>query len=232
MITVRKSNERGAFNHGWLDTKHTFSFSRYIDRNHMGFRSLRVINEDWVAPGQGFGEHPHADMEILTYVVDGALAHKDSTGNQETIRPGDVQRMTAGAGIEHSEFNPSTSEPVHLLQIWIHPHTRGLAPSYEQKHFDAASRRGVLKLVASPTGEDGSISINTDAKLYASLLGAGQDATLAISPKRGAWVQVVKGEITVNGAVLKDGDGAAITDEASLRISARNDSEFLVFDLA
>lgn len=232
MIQVRKSEERGHFDHGWLDTRHTFSFGMYHDPAFMGFRSLRVINEDVVAPGKGFGEHPHQDMEIITYVLEGALAHRDSLGNGESIRPGDVQRMTAGSGIEHSEFNASKTEPVHLLQIWIRPRKRELEPGYEQKHFDLKSSRGRLVLVASPDGAEGSVTIQTDARLYAGVLGKGQSATLELRPGRHTWVQVARGGVEVNGTVLRAGDGAAVSDETKLVLRASEDAEMLVFDLA
>ena len=231
MITVRKSEERGAFNFDWLDTKHTFSFGHYIDRKQMGFRTLRVINEDVVAPGQGFGRHPHADMEIITYVLSGELAHGDSIGNAKTIKPGEVQVMTAGSGIEHQEFNPSKTDPVHLLQIWILPKTRNAAPRYDQKYFDEASRAGALKLVVSEVGRDGSLAINQDARLYASTLKAGQSVTHRFTAGRHGWVQVAKGSVTVNDTPLATGDGAAISDVPSLLISAKQDAEILVFDL-
>ncbi len=231
MLTLRPSVERGHFNHGWLDTFHTFSFSRYIDRNHMGYRSLRVINEDFVAAGMGFGEHPHEDMEIITYIVSGQLAHKDSTGNAETINPGDIQYMSAGSGIFHSEFNPSKTSPVHLLQIWILPEQRDLPPRYDQKHFAPESRRNVLRLVASHDGRDGSIRVHQDMSLYASLLDEGQTLTHALTAGRGAWLQLIKGELRVNGKTIAAGDGVAIEDEASLTITASQSAEFLLFDL-
>jgi len=232
MITIRKSEDRGHFDFGWLDTRHTFSFGDYRDPAHVGFRSLRVINEDHVAPGRGFGEHPHSDMEIITYVLAGELAHKDSLGHVKTIVPGEVQRMTAGSGIEHSEFNHSKTQPVHLLQIWIRPRARGLAPGYEQVSFPAEKRRGQLALVASPSGAEGSVTINTDAKLYAGLLAPGQSATLELAPGRHAWVQVARGAVTVNDNDLEAGDGAAISTEQRVTIAAREDAEVLVFDLA
>lgn len=232
MIQVRPSDERGRFDHGWLDTRHTFSFGDYHDPAHMGFRTLRVINEDVVAPGQGFGEHPHRDMEIITWVLSGALAHKDSLGNGESIKPGDVQRMTAGSGIEHAEFNASRTEPVHLLQIWIRPAQRGLQPGYEQKHFPLEARRGRLALLVSPDAAEGSLKIHQDARLYAGLFTPGESATLAIGEKRHAWVQVARGSITLNGVALGAGDGAAISGEPALELRATSDAEVLVFDLA
>lgn len=231
MITIRKSDDRGHFNHGWLDTYHTFSFSRYYDPAHMGFRALRVINEDLVAAGKGFGAHPHDNMEILTYIVSGALEHKDSLGTGSTIRPGDIQRMTAGTGIQHSEFNPSKTDPVHLLQIWLQPAQRGHKPSYDQKHFSEAERRDRLRLIASPDAADGSIKVTEDIRLYASLLSEGKRAEIEIKPGRHAWVQLIAGAIDVNGARLEAGDGAAISDEARLAIAAGQDSELIVFDL-
>jgi redox-sensitive bicupin YhaK (pirin superfamily) len=231
MITVRKSNDRGHFNHGWLDTYHTFSFSRYHDPAHMGFRALRVINEDFVAPGKGFGAHPHDNMEILTYIVSGALEHKDSLGTGSTIRPGDIQRMTAGTGIQHSEFNPSKDEPVHLLQIWLRPARQGHKPSYDQKHFSEAERRDRLRLVASPDAADGSIKVTEDIRLYASLLSEGKRAAIDIGPGRHAWVQVIRGAVEVNGTRLSVGDGASVSDESRLSIVASQDSELIVFDL-
>ncbi len=232
MIQVRKSEERGHFDHGWLDTRHTFSFGMYHDPAFMGFRSLRVINEDVVAPGKGFGEHPHQDMEIITYVLNGALAHRDSLGNGEAIRAGDVQRMTAGSGIEHSEFNASKTEPVHLLQIWIRPRKRGLEPGYEQKHFELGPSRGRLVLVASQDGAEGSVTIQTEARLYAGVLGKGQSAALELKPGRHAWVQVAHGGVEVNGTSLRAGDGAAVSEETELALRANEDAEVLVFDLA
>jgi redox-sensitive bicupin YhaK (pirin superfamily) len=191
MIRVRRASERGHFDHGWLDTFHTFSFARYYDPGHMGFRSLRVINEDRVAPGRGFGTHPHEDMEIVTYVLSGALAHRDSLGTGSTIRPGELQRMTAGTGITHSEFNPSDAEPVHLYQIWLLPEREGLEPSYEQRAFPEDERRNRLRLVASPDGQDGSLSIRQDARLYLATLDGGREASHELAPGRHAWVQVL-----------------------------------------
>jgi redox-sensitive bicupin YhaK (pirin superfamily) len=232
MITVRKSSERGHFDHGWLDTYHTFSFARYHDPEHMGFRSLRVINEDTVAPGRGFGAHPHDNMEIITYILSGTLAHKDSTGRAQEIKPGDVQHMSAGTGIMHSEFNPSPTEPVHLMQIWIEPSEENIRPAYGQTHFPEAARRDRLRLVASPDGAEGSIAIHTDARLYATILGKGKAAGLDLKPGRHAWVQVLRGGLEVNGEKLAAGDGAGISDEKSLALTATDDAEALVFDLA
>jgi quercetin 2,3-dioxygenase len=232
MITVRKSSDRGHFNFGWLDTHHTFSFGHYYDAKQMSFRSLRVINEDVVAPGQGFPEHPHDNMEIITYILSGELAHKDSLGSAHTIRPGDVQHMTAGAGIEHSEFNPSSAEPVHLLQIWIKPQERNLKPTYDQTHFPEDTRRDQLRLVASPDGQDGAIRIFQDVRLYASLLTEGKSVTHPLPPGRHAWVQVGRGSVTLNGTTLAQGDGAAVSDEVQLTIRAVQDADLLLFDLA
>jgi hypothetical protein len=232
MLTIRKANERGGANHGWLDTKHTFSFADYYDPRHMGFRALRVINEDKVLPGRGFGTHSHRDMEIVSYVLAGALAHKDSMGSGGVIQPGDVQRMSAGTGVMHSEFNASQQDPVHFLQIWIMPDREGVKPSYEEKRFDPAAKKGKLKLVASPDGADGSVVINADAKLYASLLGPGEKAELRLGQGRFSWVHVARGEVTLNGQRLGPGDGAALSDEAKVALEGVNDAEVLVFDLA
>jgi redox-sensitive bicupin YhaK (pirin superfamily) len=232
MITLRKASERGHADHGWLDTHHTFSFAGYFDPEHMGFRSLRVINEDRVAPGEGFGTHPHRDMEIITYVLEGALQHRDSMGTGAVIRPGEVQRMSAGTGVTHSEFNASSKDPVHLLQIWIMPGKKGLAPSYEQRKFDDADRRGRLRLVASPDGRDGSVKVHQDARLYASLLSTGQEASYDNAPERHAWLQVARGNLTVNGQELGAGDGLAVSGAERLAIKARSDAEILLFDLA
>lgn len=232
MIKIRKSEERGGGNYGWLDTKYTFSFNTYHDPKFMGFRNLRVINEDYVAENQGFGTHGHADMEIITYVVEGALAHKDSTGGEEVLRPHEVQRMTAGTGIQHSEFNPSKTEKVHLYQIWILPEKDGLTPGYEQTYFAPETKKGKLKLVASRGGDDGSVKINQDVKLYSSILANGETVSLDIAENRHAWIQIVKGKVEVNGEILNAGDGAAISDERRLEIqSLADDTEFLLFDL-
>jgi quercetin 2,3-dioxygenase len=230
MITIRKAGERGHFNLGWLDTYHTFSFDQYYDPSHMSFRSLRVINEDRVAPGRGFPTHSHRDMEIITYILEGELKHQDSMGNGSVIRPGDVQRMTAGTGVSHSEANPSRENPVHLLQIWIMPNARGLTPGYEQKAFSEEERRGKLRLVASPDGSDGSVRINQDARLYASILDKGQEVTHQLGKDRHAWVQVARGSVTVNGQRFDQGDGAAVSGEP-LVIMAVVPSETLLFDL-
>jgi redox-sensitive bicupin YhaK (pirin superfamily) len=232
MLTVRRAADRGQANYGWLDSRHTFSFGEYYDPQHMGFRALRVINDDRVSPGQGFGTHPHRDMEIISYVVEGALEHRDSMGTGSVIRPGDVQRMSAGTGVTHSEYNASKSEAVHFLQIWIVPDVRGLAPSYEQRHFAERERRGTMRVVASPDGRDGSVSIHNDVVLYAGLFDGGERAMVALSPSRMGWVQVVTGEARVNGETLAAGDGAAISDEARIQIEGVADSELLLFDLA
>ena len=219
-------------NHGWLNTYHTFSFGEYHDPKQMGFRSLRVINEDFVAPGQGFGMHPHRDMEIITYIVKGQLKHQDSMGNGEVITPGEVQHMSAGSGVMHSEFNPSKTDPVHLLQIWIQPAQRGITPGYSQKRFVDSERHNRLRIVASPDGTDGSIRINQDASLFAINLDAGSEVSHEVAPGRHGWAQVIRGEINVNGATLSAGDGAAISNEPSITISASQDTELLLFDLA
>jgi len=232
MIKIRKSEERGGGNFGWLDTKYTFSFNNYYDPKFMGFRNLRVINEDYVEANQGFGTHGHSDMEIITYVVSGELAHKDSSGGSETLRPHEVQRMTAGSGIRHSEFNPSTTEKVHLLQIWILPETDGLEPGYEQTYFAPETKEGKLKLVASRGGDDGSVKINQDVKLYSSLLKTGEEVSHELTENRHGWIQIVKGSIALKGEILNAGDGAAISEERALKIkSLADDTEFLLFDL-
>jgi hypothetical protein len=231
MITIRKGAERGHFDHGWLDTYHTFSFADYHDPAHMGFRTLRVINDDRVAPGHGFPTHGHRDMEILTYVLEGALEHRDSLGTGSVIRPGDVQRMSAGTGVTHSEFNPSRDEPLHLLQIWILPARKGIAPSYEEKAFTAAEKQNRLRLVASGDGRDGSVTLNTDAAVHVALIDPGHEVAHELRPGRHAWVQVARGTVLVNGHELAAGDGAAAEVESSLRIAARQPAEVLVFDL-
>ncbi len=232
MINIRHSNERGGGDYGWLNTRHTFSFDQYYDPKHMGFRSLRVINEDHVAPSGGFPTHPHRDMEIITYVLEGALEHKDSLGTGSVIRPGDGQRMSAGRGIRHSEMNPSAKDPVHLLQIWITPDRSGYEPSYEQKTFPEAEKCGKLRLIASPDGKDGSVTIHQDARLYVSLLSPGQTVVHKLGKGRYAWLQVAKGAVELNGKKLSQGDGAAIENENALEIKAAKDSEILLFDLA
>ncbi len=231
MISVRNSNERGHANHGWLDSFHSFSFADYHDPRHMGFSVLRVINEDRVAPGTGFPTHGHRDMEIVTYVLKGALDHKDSLGNGSTIRPGEVQRMSAGRGVRHSEFNPSDSEPVHLLQIWILPDRAGHAPGYEQKHFNPAELEGRLRLVASPNGHDGSVTIHQDARLYATRLDGAASVSHALAPGRRAYVQVARGAVTLNGVPLSAGDGAGIENESLVTLASGEDAEVLLFDL-
>ena len=232
MIQIRPSAERGGGNHGWLNTKHTFSFADYWDPKWMGFRSLRVINEDHVAPNTGFPTHPHRDMEIITYVLEGKLEHKDSLGTGSVILPGDGQRMTAGSGIRHSEFNPSTTEPVHLLQIWIQPEKAALPPSYEQKTFPEAEKRGKLRLIASRNANDGSVKINQDAKLYVSLLKPGEEVAHQFDAGRYGWLQVARGAVELNGKKLNQGDGAAISDEKQLTVKGTKDAEVLLFDLA
>lgn len=235
MIRIRKSDDRGHFDHGWLDTRHTFSFADYWDPEQVNFRSLRVINEDRVVPAAGFGTHGHNDMEIVSYVLEGQLAHKDSMGNGSTIAPGDVQYMSAGTGVRHSEFNASESEPVHFLQVWILPDKRGYAPRYGQKRFSDAEKRGKLRLVASGTGEDGSIAIRQDASVYATLLRDGESVPLEIAKGRHLWVQVARGAAEVNGHRLEAGDGLSADDETSFTIKgagAGAESELLVFDLA
>lgn len=232
MITLRKSEERGHANHGWLDSYHSFSFANYYDPNNMGFRALRVINEDWVQPGRGFGTHPHRDMEIITYVLEGALEHKDSLGTGSIIRPGEVQKMSAGTGVTHSEYNPSKTELVHLLQIWIVPDQKNLPPSYEQKTYSTAEKQNQLRLIASPEGRDGSVTVHQDVKLYASVLDAGKKVVHELSPNRHVWVQVAQGEITLNGLSLGAGDAAAISEENRVVVIANTASEILLFDLA
>ena len=232
MITLRPAAERGRADYGWLDSRHTFSFSDYYDPRHTGFRSLRVINEDRVAPGRGFGTHSHRDMEIISYVVAGRLAHKDSTGTSAVIRPGEVQRMTAGTGVSHSEFNPSGTEPTHFLQVWILPERRGLPPGYEQREFTDAERRGRLRLVASRDGAEGSLVVHQDVRLYSALLAGGEEVTHPLGAGRHAWVQLVRGAVAVNGALMAAGDGCAASAESALRIGASEDAELLLFDLA
>ncbi len=232
MIVKRLASERGHADHGWLDTRHTFSFADYYDPQHMGFRALRVINEDRVAPGQGFGTHGHRDMEILSYVLEGALAHKDSMGTGSTIRPGDVQRMSAGSGVLHSEFNASANEVVHFLQIWILPDEGGLAPGYEQKHFSTADKQGRLRLIASPDGREGSVTIHADARVYAGRFGAGESAALKLADGRHAWVHVARGRARVAGQELGPGDAVGLSGESSVAVEGVEDAEVLVFDLA
>lgn len=232
MITIRKATDRGHADHGWLNTYHTFSFAGYYDQKHMGFRDLRVINEDRVQPSEGFGTHPHRDMEIISYVLEGALEHKDSMGNGSIIRPGEVQRMSAGTGITHSEYNHSNDELVHFLQIWIQPNQEGVKPSYEQKIFPDEEKRKNLRLIASQDGRDGSVTINQDVNLFASLLEPGEEILYTLPAGRHAWVQVTRGSVVINSILLEQGDGAAVSDEDEIKISGRNASEVLLFDLA
>jgi redox-sensitive bicupin YhaK (pirin superfamily) len=231
MITKRHASERGHFDHGWLDTYHTFSFGAYHDPEQMGFRALRVINEDVVAPGQGFGTHPHRDMEIVTYVLSGALEHRDSMGSGSVIRPGDVQRMTAGTGITHSEFNASQSEAVHLLQIWVLPESPGLEPSYAEKHFPAEMRRNRLAPIVTGDGRDGSLTWHRDVHLYAALLDTGARIERELVGDRHAWLQIASGEVELNGVDLAAGDGAAVSDIDRIEIEAWSAAELLLFDL-
>jgi quercetin 2,3-dioxygenase len=230
-VSIRRSDSRGHFDHGWLDTYHSFSFGDYRDSAHMGFRSLRVINEDKVAPGQGFGMHPHRDMEIITYVLDGELEHNDNMGHGEVLRPGEVQRMTAGRGVMHSEFNHSRSKPVHLLQIWLYPERKGLEPGYEQKAFPVKPGRSI-DLLASSTGDNGSVRVHQDVRLYRAVLAQGQHETLAIGPGRGVYVQVARGALRVNEHELKAGDAAEIEDVNELELQGVEQAEALIFDLA
>jgi redox-sensitive bicupin YhaK (pirin superfamily) len=232
MIAVRKAADRGHANHGWLDSFHTFSFADYYDPAEMGFGTLRVINEDRVAPGMGFGKHPHRDMEIISYVLEGALEHKDSLGTGSVIRPGDVQRMSAGTGVSHSEFNASPDELVHFLQIWIEPNRRGVAPGYEQKNFSPAEKKGRLRLIVSPDGADGSVQIHQDARVYAGVLDGEDSATYGLEDGRSAYLHVARGTIQVNGTALQAGDGAKITGEPTLRLAQGAGAEVLLFDMA
>ncbi|MDB5879912.1 MAG: putative quercetin 2,3-dioxygenase [Variovorax sp.] len=232
MLTIRKSQERGYADHGWLKSFHSFSFAGYHDPAHMGFGNLRVINEDRVAAGAGFGTHGHKDMEIISYVMSGELAHKDSMGNIESIPPGEVQRMSAGRGVMHSEFNHKKDETTHFLQIWLLPNARGIEPGYEQKKFPDADKRGHLRLVASPDGSDGSVTVHSDARLYAGLFDGAESTSLALDPARKSYVHLVRGELEVNGKKLSTGDAALLEGESRLALSAGNDAEVLVFDLA
>ncbi|MBV9924355.1 MAG: pirin family protein [Acidobacteria bacterium] len=232
MITVRRAAERGGGDHGWLDTRHTFSFSDYYDPRHLGFRTLRVINEDRVAPGQGFGTHGHRDMEILSYVVSGGLGHRDSTGNAEVLRPHEWQRMSAGTGVRHSEMNASQTEPVHFYQIWILPEEQAIRPGYEQRLFAPEEKTGRLTLVASREGAEGSLKIHQDVRVYNSLLPAGAEVVHRLDEGRHAWAQVVRGAVTLNGSALGEGDGAAVSGETDLTIRAGEDAEVILFDLA
>ncbi|MGB3402688.1 MAG: pirin family protein [Microcoleaceae cyanobacterium] len=232
MITIRKSSFRGQANFGWLDSRHTFSFGQYYDPNHMGFSSLRVINEDKVSPGAGFGTHGHRDMEIITYVLEGALEHKDSIGTGSIIRPGEVQRMSAGTGILHSEFNHSNNSPVHFLQIWLLPQTKGLTPSYEQQQTHLSLTPGQLKLIASPEGGESTLKVHQDVNLYGAVLSKGDRIRHTFNNYRQGWLQVARGEVKLNETTLQAGDGAAIGDESDLELSATEDAEILLFDLA
>jgi quercetin 2,3-dioxygenase len=232
MLELRRSEERGLADHGWLKSYHTFSFADYHDPAHMGFGALRVINEDRVQPGMGFGTHGHRDMEIISYVLEGALEHKDSMGNGSIIRPGNVQRMSAGTGVRHSEYNPSASEGVHFLQIWIEPGVRNVTPSYEEKNFDVASKRGKLALIASPDGRAGSVTIHQDALVYAALLDGPETAVHAIAPGRRAYVHVARGEVTANGRPLRAGDALKASGESEIRLDGGRGAEVLLFDLA
>jgi len=232
MIRIRRSRERGHFDHGWLDTFHTFSFAQYHDPAHMGFRALRVINEDRVAPGAGFGMHPHRDMEILTWVLDGALAHEDSMGHRQALHPGEIQRMSAGTGVMHSEFNDSADEPVHLLQIWLLPERRGIEPSYEQKPFPLGGRTNRLRLLAAPDARDGAVGIHTDAELHVATLDEGARVEHALRPGRHAWLHVARGRVESFGHELDGGDALAISEESGVSVRAlQDDSEILLFDL-
>jgi quercetin 2,3-dioxygenase len=232
MIRIHKSEQRGHADHGWLDSRFTFSFADYYDPEHIHFRTLRVMNDDRIAGGGGFPTHPHRDMEIVTYVLEGALAHKDSMGTGSVIRPGDVQYMSAGTGVAHSEFNASDKEPVHMYQIWMFPDKKNYAPTYDQKHFSAEEKRGKLRLVVSPDGREGSVKIRQDNELYATVLESGETVRHEIQPERHAYVQVARGSVKLNGQELKMGDGAAISAEKSVELTGINDAEVLLFDLA
>jgi len=232
MLTVRRASERGRSQTDWLDSRHTFSFADYIDPKHMGFGPLRVINEDVVAPGRGFGRHPHRDMEILSYVLEGALQHADSMGTGSVIRPGDVQRMSAGTGVLHSERNDSPSDPVHFLQIWIEPERRGLPPGYEQKNFARQDRQGKFKVVASREGADGAVLVHQDVKLLAGLFAEGEKTQYSLAPGRSAWLHVARGKLRVNGIELSAGDALQVSDEAALEVTGVQDAEALLFDLS
>jgi len=232
MKRLRRGNERGYADHGWLKSYHTFSFADYRDPQHIHFRHLRVMNEDWVAPGQGFGEHPHKDMEIVTYVLEGQLEHRDSMGNGEILRPGEFQRMSAGSGITHSEFNPSKTDPVHLYQIWLFPSQKGITPSYEQRAFPETGRFGKWQLVAAPGGEGGALNIHQDAKIYLASLAAGQSLEHRISANRHAWLQVLRGSVQVGDLEMAAGDGLAISDESRFLVSSLEGGELMLFDLA
>ena len=231
MITLRPAGERGITRTDWLESRHTFSFNRYYDPRHAGFRELLVINEDLVAPGQGFGTHSHSDMEILSYVIEGALEHRDSAGGSGVLRPNELQRMSAGTGVSHSEFNASETEPVHFLQIWILPEREGLRPEHRQKSFADEERRGRLRLLASRGGDEGSLVIHQDVRLYDAHLSTGQEVSYTLGEGRHAWLQVVSGSVSINGTALGAGDGAAVSEETILRVGAESESEFLLFDL-
>lgn len=231
MIRIRRSDARGRADFGWLDSRHTFSFGGYHDPEHMGFRHLRVINEDRVRPGAGFGTHGHKDMEIVSYVVSGSLAHEDSMGNGSVLTAGDVQRMTAGTGVQHSEMNPSLDAPVHFLQIWIVPERKGLEPSYQEANFSEEDKRGGLRLIASGNAGDGVLEIHQDVEVYATVLESGREASLDLRPGRHAWVQVVRGGVSLNGRELAAGDGAALSEVRAVSLAARNETEILLFDL-
>jgi len=232
MLNIRPAEQRGHAEHGWLDSHHSFSFADYYDPAHMGFGALRVINEDRVAPAMGFGAHPHRDMEIISYVLEGALQHRDSMGTGSVIRPGDVQRMSAGSGVTHSEYNASKTDPVHFLQIWLVPSERGIKPSYEQKTFSSETKQGRLRVVAAPDGRDGSVTVHADAVVYAGLLDHGERAELELADNRRAWIQVARGQVRIGDSLLKAGDGASITQETTLVIEGVERAEVLVFDLA
>jgi redox-sensitive bicupin YhaK (pirin superfamily) len=232
MIGIRRSQDRGHRNYGWLDTFHTFSFGDYDDPAHRRFRALRVMNEDRIAPGQGFGTHPHRDMEIVTYVLDGALEHRDSMGHGEVLHRGEFQRMSAGTGITHSEFNPSATEPVHLYQIWLFPAQKGIEPSYEQRRFPDAELQDALRLVAAPDAADGALQIHQDARVYLSRLAAGRSLSHVLAPGRHAWLQILRGKVTANGEDLSAGDGVAVSEESLLSLHSLDAAELLLFDLA
>ncbi len=232
MITIRPARERGHVDHGWLDTYHSFSFANYHDPAQMGFRALRVLNDDTVAPGRGFGTHRHEEMEIVSYVLEGAMEHRDSTGAGSVLRPGDVQRMSAGTGVTHSEFNHSDSEPLHFVQIWLLPGQAGLDPGYEEKHFGAEEKRGRLRLIVSPDGRDGSLTIHQDASIYATIVDYGDRLEHKLDPGRHAWVQVMRGNVVLNDLDLVRGDGVAVSDEPAITLEGRGESELLLLDLA
>lgn len=232
MITLRRADDRGHANHGWLDSRHTFSFASYHDPAQMGWGSLRVINDDRVAPGSGFGTHPHRDMEIISYVVEGELEHRDSMGNGSVIRPGDVQRMSAGTGVTHSEYNPSARHPVHFLQIWIQPAVRGVVPGYEQKRYEPEQKKGRLCLIVSPDGAEGSVRIHQDARVYVTVLDGEDAVRLSLPGAHRAYVHVVRGTLTVNGQAMREGDGMKVSEESELCLGEASDAEVLVFDMA